>query len=139
MNFSVQKMTVSLDLPETIRQSDTLHVVFFFFLQLCSIPVVVVIILVLLFIAPLFYHLPKVSWFCRQCTHSVKKCAKVCSIEMPCNCRMFCVFPVFKVMLLVAPSPFLAKLSIYINVQGTPQYLVLALGEGEDVEEKNKE
>ena len=69
----------------------------------------------------------------------MKKCAKVCSIEMPGNCRMFCVFPVFKVMLLVAPSPFLAKLSIYINVQGTPQYLVLALGEGEGVEEKNKE
>ena len=54
-------MTVSLDLPETNRQSDTLHVVDFFFSQLCSIPVVVVIILVLLFIAPLFYHLPKVS------------------------------------------------------------------------------
>lgn len=52
---------------------------------------------------------------------------------------MFCVFPVFKVMLLVALSPFLAKLSIYINVQGTPQYLVLALGEREGVEEKNKE
>ena len=29
--------------------------------QLCSIPVVVIIILVLLFIAPLFFHLPKVS------------------------------------------------------------------------------
>ena len=42
-------------------------------------------------------------------------------------------------MLLVALSPFLAKLSIYINAQGTPQYLVLALGEREGVEEKNKE
>ena len=41
-------------------------------------------------------------------------------------------------MLLVAPSPFLAKFSIYINVQSTPQYLVLALGEREGVEEKNK-
>ena len=69
----------------------------------------------------------------------MKKCAKVCSIEMPGNCRMFFVFPVFKVMLLVAPSPFPAKLSIYINVQGTPQYLFLALGEREGVEEKNKE
>ena len=29
--------------------------------QLCTIPVVLIIILVLLFIAPLFYHLPKVS------------------------------------------------------------------------------
>ena len=68
----------------------------------------------------------------------MKKCAKVCSIEMPGNCRMFCVFPVFKVMLLVALSPFPAKLSIYINVQGTPQYLFLTLGEREGVEEKNK-
>ena len=32
------------------------------FLQLCTIPVVAVVILVLLFIARLFYHLPKVSW-----------------------------------------------------------------------------
>lgn len=33
----------------------------YFVFQLCTIPVVIVIILVLLFIAPLFYHLPKVS------------------------------------------------------------------------------
>ena len=34
-----------------------------FLWQLCSIPVVFIIILVLLFIAPLFFHLPKVSVF----------------------------------------------------------------------------
>lgn len=58
--FSTRRINIFIILSIFI-----MHVFYFFFLwQLCSIPVVLIIILVLLFIAPLFYHLPKVSVLC---------------------------------------------------------------------------
>ena len=63
--FKNNKLCYKQSLPVMQLLFLNLHFLFIFFFQLCTIPVVIVIILVLLFIAPLFYHLPKVSK--RQC------------------------------------------------------------------------